>query len=417
MKKVISIFLAIALAATTFAIAATMSASAESNNVYYWSAFNRHYGWSEWPQTVTYTDGGSVTIEDTGRFLKQYQLHYAISSDEDKATMLNMVKTACDDYDGQLSLDIKVFRNSNTNFDKIEENQSARCQIIFAFKAFDVEEGEFVNDSWAMASWFAADSQVHTLTLSVDDYSSWYSDPDYYKDFEVTDLYLQYQNYSCNAVKDVEVEYEGQTFKPGTVGLGFTKITTSALYINGDQAPAEGNDIGKGYEFIPNENREQITNPKNGMIVDKYPGTFIFDGKYYLQNDDGSMIDGPLGNGADIVRVPVEPDPTEPDPTKPDPTEPDPTEPDPTKPDPTEPDPTKPTDPPATALFGDANEDGNINMLDVLLIRKYIAKQPVTPNLVNSDVTHEGSVNMIDVLKIRKYIAKQPVDLSRVGNV
>lgn len=65
-------------------------------------------------------------------------------------------------------------------------------------------------------------------------------------------------------------------------------------------------------------------------------------------------------------------------------------------------------------IYGDANGDGNINMLDVLLIRKYIAKQPVSPNLQASDVTHDGDVNMLDVLKIRKYIAKQPVDLNKM---
>ncbi|MGN0115106.1 MAG: leucine-rich repeat protein [Acutalibacteraceae bacterium] len=61
--------------------------------------------------------------------------------------------------------------------------------------------------------------------------------------------------------------------------------------------------------------------------------------------------------------------------------------------------------------YGDANNDGSINMLDVLLIRKYIAKQPVTVDLVAADVTDDGVINMLDVLLIRKYIAKQPVML------
>lgn len=61
--------------------------------------------------------------------------------------------------------------------------------------------------------------------------------------------------------------------------------------------------------------------------------------------------------------------------------------------------------------YGDSNGDGNIDMLDVLLINKYIAKQPVKANLTTSDVTGDGNVNMLDVLLIRKYIAKQPVIL------
>ena len=61
--------------------------------------------------------------------------------------------------------------------------------------------------------------------------------------------------------------------------------------------------------------------------------------------------------------------------------------------------------------YGDINFDDEINMLDVLLMRKYIAKQPVWMNLDAADVTGDGDINMLDVLLIRKYIAKQPVSL------
>ena len=54
-------------------------------------------------------------------------------------------------------------------------------------------------------------------------------------------------------------------------------------------------------------------------------------------------------------------------------------------------------------------------MLDVLLIRKYIAKQPVAPDITACDVTHDSVINMLDVLKIRKFIAKHPVDLATAG--
>ena len=65
----------------------------------------------------------------------------------------------------------------------------------------------------------------------------------------------------------------------------------------------------------------------------------------------------------------------------------------------------------AEIIYGDATGDGSIDMLDVLLIRKYIAKQPVKPNLTASEVTCDNSIDMLDVLLIRKYIAKQPVTL------
>lgn len=62
-------------------------------------------------------------------------------------------------------------------------------------------------------------------------------------------------------------------------------------------------------------------------------------------------------------------------------------------------------------IYGDSNMDGRVDMLDVLLIRKYIAKQPVMPDLTVTDVNDDGSIDMLDVLLIRKYIAKQPVIL------
>ena len=66
-------------------------------------------------------------------------------------------------------------------------------------------------------------------------------------------------------------------------------------------------------------------------------------------------------------------------------------------------------------VYGDANGDGNIDMRDVLLIRKHIAKQPIELSLDASDVTVDGAVDMRDVLLIRKYIAKHPVTLGPKG--
>ena len=68
-----------------------------------------------------------------------------------------------------------------------------------------------------------------------------------------------------------------------------------------------------------------------------------------------------------------------------------------------------------SAEYGDVNYDGKVNMLDVLLIRKYIAKQPIDLDENLADVTCDSKVNMLDVLLIRKYIAKQPVILGPKG--
>ena len=75
---------------------------------------------------------------------------------------------------------------------------------------------------------------------------------------------------------------------------------------------------------------------------------------------------------------------------------------------------TIPTTMPTTAssrvveiLYGDANDDGEINMKDVLTVRKEVAQLDVDYiNMKTADANGDGSVNMKDVLAIRKYIAQ-----------
>lgn len=60
---------------------------------------------------------------------------------------------------------------------------------------------------------------------------------------------------------------------------------------------------------------------------------------------------------------------------------------------------------------GDATGDGNINLSDVSLILKSIAKWDVTLDIDAADVTGDGNVNLSDVSLILKYIAKWDVTL------
>ena len=62
-------------------------------------------------------------------------------------------------------------------------------------------------------------------------------------------------------------------------------------------------------------------------------------------------------------------------------------------------------------LLGDVNEDGVINMKDVLAMRKYIAGMPVSINEENADCQYDGRINMKDVLILRKFIAGWDVKL------
>ncbi len=63
----------------------------------------------------------------------------------------------------------------------------------------------------------------------------------------------------------------------------------------------------------------------------------------------------------------------------------------------------------ASAVYGDTNDDGVVNMKDVLVMRKYLGGLDVSCNLRNSDVNADDAVNMKDVLLVRKYIAGMAV--------
>ena len=55
--------------------------------------------------------------------------------------------------------------------------------------------------------------------------------------------------------------------------------------------------------------------------------------------------------------------------------------------------------------YGDANADGDVNMKDVLILRKFLAGMDVTIANEAADVTLDGEVNMKDVLLLRKFLA------------
>ncbi len=54
--------------------------------------------------------------------------------------------------------------------------------------------------------------------------------------------------------------------------------------------------------------------------------------------------------------------------------------------------------------YGDANDDGEVNMKDVLVLRKIMANIDVECNRVNADANGDGELNMKDVLTLRKFL-------------
>ncbi len=56
-------------------------------------------------------------------------------------------------------------------------------------------------------------------------------------------------------------------------------------------------------------------------------------------------------------------------------------------------------------LLGDANDDGAVNMKDVLVLRKQLAGMSTEIDMKNADCNEDGEVNMKDVLVLRKFLA------------
>ena len=66
-------------------------------------------------------------------------------------------------------------------------------------------------------------------------------------------------------------------------------------------------------------------------------------------------------------------------------------------------------------ILGDVNDDGKVNVLDVLVLQKYLAN-PKSVNVVasNTDINGDGKKNVLDVLVLQKHIAN-PKSVTLLG--
>lgn len=75
-----------------------------------------------------------------------------------------------------------------------------------------------------------------------------------------------------------------------------------------------------------------------------------------------------------------------------------------------------PTSAGAKPRFGDANDDGTVNMKDILVLRSHLAGKAVELNTVYADADASGGINMKDVLLVRKFVAGLPVTFGGEGD-
>ena len=65
--------------------------------------------------------------------------------------------------------------------------------------------------------------------------------------------------------------------------------------------------------------------------------------------------------------------------------------------------------------YGDLNSDGKINLMDLVALRKHLAKWTITIDTQAADCTGDGKVNLMDLVLLRKYLAKWNVTLGPKG--
>ncbi|MGN0115233.1 MAG: GDSL-type esterase/lipase family protein [Acutalibacteraceae bacterium] len=74
---------------------------------------------------------------------------------------------------------------------------------------------------------------------------------------------------------------------------------------------------------------------------------------------------------------------------------------------------TAPTSVVISVNYGDANGDGSINLLDLVALRKHLAKWNISIDSAAADCNADGNINLLDLILMRKYLARWDVVLGK----
>lgn len=66
---------------------------------------------------------------------------------------------------------------------------------------------------------------------------------------------------------------------------------------------------------------------------------------------------------------------------------------------------------PTNTVYGDVDSNGKINLLDLIALRKYLAKWDIDIDLSAADCNGDGKISLLDLIQLRKYLAKWDVVL------
>ena len=358
-KKIISLILSVVMLFGICAVSMVVSAD-ETSPIIKFTPLTRNYTHGEWPEEVTYTSGGYITMKESS-FCKQKQILYTFGYDKAAAAEAeDLVYTALDG-EGLFGwtcniIDCYATTEDDPKTTEVEyyKKNGAEMRIgINYICGYDDEPGEIYKGNVYLQKWQTKLGQDTEYKLSA-------------ADFEEFDWFIVYQ------VLVGAMNYANPANSLGESGLGDFEIECSPVYVYGEGAPEKGEAV----EFDPEawswETKEDLNYlwPLTDPYADE-PETNTGEAK------------GPYGDGLDIKRdeygYPINAEGVVCD---------------------------FEGNPLPDATIGDVNDDGNVNGKDVLALRKYIVGLigEADINVDAADCNYDGNINGKDVLQLRKAI-------------